>query len=249
MDYLVGELERVRRHLEIDKWALIGNSNSTYIALYYAVHFPENVSRAILTGCEGTDNSFRKYLWDNIECRLTKEVLLALEKLETGDHSAENEIAEMKIYMQSFGFDRNVVPAMLDALPEEERRRFFNYDFGMAATIAHYDPSFDMPEEVYASDVPIRIIQGRQDPVTGDAQVILNERARNSRLIFIERAGHLPWLEQPEAFFAALRESLTDWKKDWNIPEEIGHSPKFMLVLRCYRKKCMKTDHPSGLKS
>ena len=95
-------------------------------------------------------------------------------------------------------------------IPKEEEPYFYNGDFfGAFVRNPKYD-TFDISKESYALDIPIRIIQGRQDPVNGGTQERLNERLKNSKIYYIERAGHFPWLEQPEAFFNALRKSLKD---------------------------------------
>lgn len=210
LDYVIKDVEKVRKHLSIKKWTLIGNSYGTHIALNYAIHYPQHTDRIILTACAGTDNSFRKYYSDNIESRLTEQDFQDLEKLPADDWSAKNQIAILKIYMQAYSFDRAVMPRLFDALPEYEARIFYNHAYQITFTRTSFYRNFDISKAVYALEQPIRIIQGRQDPITGDVQVTLNERAKNSKLIFIERAGHLPWLEQPKEFFIALRKCLSD---------------------------------------
>jgi proline iminopeptidase len=95
-------------------------------------------------------------------------------------------------------------------MPMEEEDFFFNGRFFQAFIKNPDYDAFDISKESYALDIPIRIIQGRQDPINGGTQERLNERLKNSKIIYIERSGHFPWLEQPEAFFKALRTSLSD---------------------------------------
>ena len=70
--------------------------------------------------------------------------------------------------------------------------------------------TFDFSKEAYALNIPLRLIYGRQDPVGEGVPVLLNDRMKNSKLTFIEKCGHFPWIDQPEVFFSLLKESLTN---------------------------------------
>lgn len=48
--HLVADMERVRTHLEIDRWLLLGGSWGSTLALAYAVAHPEHVSEMVLFG-------------------------------------------------------------------------------------------------------------------------------------------------------------------------------------------------------
>lgn len=192
---------------------LIGNSYGSHIALNYSIHYPLHTSRIILTASPGTDNSFRTYYSDNIEYGLSKKELPLLDKAIhnlVANLSDENWMEYLKISMISYAFDEEVMPNFFDSLPPGEIPIFLNFQYQYIFSRTSFYENFDISKEVYALEQPIRIIMGRQDPLTSDIQVILNERAKHSKLIFIERAGHLPWLEQPSAFFTALRKSLND---------------------------------------
>jgi proline iminopeptidase len=55
------------------------------------------------------------------------------------------------------------------------------------------------------------IIQGRQDPIGESTVYEIKELLPQSHIHFIEKCGHLPWLEnkeQAEYFFNALNECL-----------------------------------------
>ena len=74
--HLVADLERVRRHLDIDRWLVVGGSWGSTLALAYAQAFPAQVLgivlRAVFLGtrreCEwafrGAAETFRPELWE-----------------------------------------------------------------------------------------------------------------------------------------------------------------------------------------
>lgn len=203
---MIHDVELVRKHLGIDKWTLIGNSYGSHFALHYAISYPEHTSRVILTASPGTNNQFLDYYGDNIRMRYSeKDIEILNELYQSGKQGS---IERMQISFKPYFYDQGKVVELFDP-PEEEIPYFYNQTFFNAAIANPTFQSWDVSEEVYKTDIPIRIIQGRQDPVNG-TEVQLNERAKNSKLIYIERAGHFPWVEQPQAFFTALNESLKD---------------------------------------
>ncbi|NCC22162.1 MAG: prolyl aminopeptidase [Alphaproteobacteria bacterium] len=47
---LVADMERLRVHLGIERWAVVGGSWGAALAMFYAIAHPENVSRLVLRG-------------------------------------------------------------------------------------------------------------------------------------------------------------------------------------------------------
>jgi proline iminopeptidase len=204
---MVNDVELIRKHLNINHWVVMGQSWATHTALLYGINYPEHTSKIILQATAGTDNNFQKYYSDNIMMRLTEDDFTQIEKI-NNDKTA-GRFDSFKIYIKGYFYDMNKASSFFN-IPEDEESYFYNSSFFEAFTKNPNYKSFDISKEAYAMDIPIRIIQGRQDPVNGGTQERLNERLKNSKIYYIERAGHFPWLEQPEAFFAALRKALKD---------------------------------------
>jgi proline iminopeptidase len=204
---MVNDVELLRKHLTIDRWIVMGQSWATHTALLYGIKYPEHTSKIILQATAGTDNKFQEYYWDNIEKGLTEADKTKMEALSKDSTASDLDI--FKVVLNGYFYDRTKSASFLD-FPPEESPYFYNGDFFGAFMKDPGYESFDISKEAYNLDIPVRIIQGRQDPVNGGTQERLNERLKNSKIYYIERAGHFPWLEQPEAFFTALKESLKD---------------------------------------
>jgi len=56
--------------------------------------------------------------------------------------------------------------------------------------------------------VPTLIVHGRQDPIPL-ASSEAAAKAMRATLVVIERSGHVPYVEQPDALFSAVRAFLT----------------------------------------
>ena len=56
---------------------------------------------------------------------------------------------------------------------------------------------------------PTVIVVGDDDFICSTVQAArIHMRIKGSKLVLIEQAGHFPWIEQPEAFYAGLQEAL-----------------------------------------
>jgi proline iminopeptidase len=67
---------------------------------------------------------------------------------------------------------------------------------------------WDWREGAANIDVPVLIIHGAGDPVPLEGAREWAMSIPNARLVVLERAGHVPYAEQPEEFFAAAVEFL-----------------------------------------
>ena len=56
-------------------------------------------------------------------------------------------------------------------------------------------------------DIPTLIIQGRQDPMP-ESVALENQKLLKAKLVWLDRCGHWPWIEQPAAMEKALFEFL-----------------------------------------
>ena len=56
---------------------------------------------------------------------------------------------------------------------------------------------------------PVLILHARQDPVGESIPQILSHYYKNSTLIFIEKAGHYSWIEQPEVVINSIKKFMS----------------------------------------
>ena len=70
-------------------------------------------------------------------------------------------------------------------------------------------PAFDLRAELRTIAAPTLVLVGEDDLITGRlcAEKIAHE-LEDAELVIVPEAGHFVWVEQPEAFRAALAEFL-----------------------------------------
>lgn len=66
---------------------------------------------------------------------------------------------------------------------------------------------FDLVSALHGLAIPALFVHGREDPIPL-ASSEEGARAMGARLVVLERCGHVPYVEQPAALFAALEEFL-----------------------------------------
>lgn len=206
-DNIIKDAELLRKHLAIDKWIVMGQSWATHFALLYGIKHPQHTSRIILLATAGTDNKFQQYYGDNIKKGMTTADYSEIDSLRKNANRGRFDI--FKVQFRGYFYDPSKAASFFE-MPEEEKPYFFNGSYFMAFRKDPGYDSFDISKETYSMDIPVRIIQGRQDPVNGGTQERLNERLKHSKIFYVERAGHFPWLEQPESFYKYLKECMNN---------------------------------------
>lgn len=210
IDQIVGDYETVRKHLNIDQWVIIGHSYGGQHSLYYATKYPVRVRKIINIGGITTDNLNMKYFYDNVESYIPesdKKQLAAIMQDKNMTQEQKNN-ASMAIGMKGWLFKKEALNQFLGYFPPEEMKILSNDEY---QSIWRNRPdffSFDFSKEAYQLNIPVRLIHGRQDPVGEALPVLLNERMKDSKLVFIEQCGHFPWFEQPKEFFKILNAFL-----------------------------------------
>jgi proline iminopeptidase len=66
---------------------------------------------------------------------------------------------------------------------------------------------FDLREALRGVDVPVLVVHGREDPIPLSSSEAVAESLR-AELVVLDACGHVPYVEQPAALFAAIERFL-----------------------------------------
>lgn len=169
---------------QLNQLNLLGNSLGGHVSLVYTVANPEKVARLILTGSSGLyENAFG----GSFPRREDKEFIRNRVAFTFYDpKNATDELVD-----EVFGLinDRNKLVRIL-ALAK--------------SAIRH-----NMAEELHQIKCPVCLIWGKQDGITPpDVAEDFHRLIPQSSLYWIDKCGHAPMMEQPEAFNRILSEWL-----------------------------------------
>ncbi|MFJ2959495.1 alpha/beta fold hydrolase [Streptomyces sp. NPDC087270] len=206
----VADLDAVRRHFGLERMALLGHSYGAQLALQYALDHPERVSALVYVSGSGIDarDTWRSAYHRNLRANLGADVD-RWEALGDREQRTEAEIREWCVLQWSADYaDREKAREQA----EESATPWFGVNFACNTTVnADVNRTSGTPELLAACqelEVPVLIVHGAED-IRPDWALDSLERAlpRVSRTL-LDGAGHLPWVERPHAFRAAVGDFL-----------------------------------------
>ncbi|MCX6555250.1 MAG: alpha/beta hydrolase, partial [Candidatus Aminicenantes bacterium] len=115
-------------------------------------------------------------------------------------------IEMMRAMLPSQFYDRSKAHQVIAIL--EVGREHYNPEVDGLLSPAYDEGASARIEALGKVDIPALIIHGRQDPMPESVALENQKLLRGSRLVWLDRCGHWPWIEQPVAFEKALFEFL-----------------------------------------
>ena len=209
----VEDLDALRAHWGHESWTVIGHSWGAMLALLYAISHPERTSRLVYISGTGIDPGWHEEYRRNRAAKLSpaeRDRVRFLERERTQATGADLDrvnteraaLLEATEYYDASRFEE---------LPRYDR---FPVNYGLNAALNaemnRLEEAGHLPAQVARIAVATLILDGEGDPRPRWARAQIARLVTNSRHMTIQRAGHDPWVEQPEATANALRQFLVD---------------------------------------
>jgi proline iminopeptidase len=208
-DNLTADADALRATFGFDRWIVLGQSFGGQVALMYALRYPERVSRLILMDT-AADADWTAVHAPNLLAKrgYRASTVAAARRFYAGDIEPRKVgITAMRFLGAYFHHIRlRDVPAMIMGALRMKRRP--------AAHVAGFSKllkNWNVMDRLREIEVPTLVIAGRDDFLfPPECQAILADRLPDARLEIIERAGHNPQDENPDAVVAAIRGFLRE---------------------------------------
>ncbi len=210
-EHLVADLDALRVHLRQEKVWLMGHSEGGMQILHYVCAHPTRVNGLILLDTTAVwDEQADKDIMSRMQRRRDQpwfaEAMKAIQQgvfSERGFFSGETVksdedlIAIVKASTPLYWSDpANIAPHVEDFEAGSMSATAFR------GSIDSHRLPFDLRDPLKRVRAPALIVVGDDDFICSPfAAKRLHLCLPNSKLLVIEKAGHFPWLEQPEAFF------------------------------------------------
>ncbi len=201
----VDDVERLRVHLGLETWTVLGHSWGGVLAMAYAARYPERVTALVLTGSGGPMTDYFGYLPANVQSRLStdEERRMAYwsgpERIAADPQQAGYE--HFRAMARSYVCLEKNVALVLGAVEPE----FFNHRTTTLMQLDLVNTDYDLRHALAALSAPVLVVQGRQDIVGETTAYALRDAFPDAALQWIERCGHFCWIERPQQFFRAVR--------------------------------------------
>ena len=179
----------------VERAVLCGNSLGGQVAIDFCLRYPERAERLVLTGSAGL---FERNLAGGELPKVTREFIR--EKAREIFYDPDPIVTEEMIAdVQRMLADRQYVRFLL--------------------RVAKATRNYNVREELSKLRLPTLILWGRNDRITPPSVAReFYENLPHARLVFLERCGHSPPIERPQAFSRALRSFL---KSPMSSPQRV----------------------------
>jgi proline iminopeptidase len=247
VDQAVEDLENLRKALGIDRWIVLGHSYGGLLAQRYAIKYPERLRGLVLVGADlGMAANFkpgREY-----------DFIAPAERKRLGAIKRDPKLTvEQKIYNAFLNGDW-------------KRQCFYKPSKERIAQIARYEWKQDvifnpvMSADVRRTDltgafegcpIPTLIIEGKWDLTwSADKAEIFSRNHPGARLVVYGRAGHVPFEDEPDRFFALLKDFTAEIsaRHPPDVSPWLAHLAQWQQATENSPQRLLTTSK-SGLKS
>jgi len=206
----VADLEALRGHLGVEQIDLLGFSHGGIVAMAYAAAHGERIRRLVLACTLAVWGEEAEAAMNGmIEKRRGQpwfaEAAQAIEEEQAGEFSSVEELIanvqrQAPLYFHRWEGNEQIGGVLFSDFAHSEPLHYFN-------TVEF--PTFDLRGELRTIEAPALVVVGDDDMIAGPvcADAIVRELP-DARLVTIPDSGHFVYIEQPEAFRAALTDFL-----------------------------------------
>lgn len=198
------DIDAIREWIGAEKVIMAGGSYGGFMAMEYAVRYPERVSAVVL----------RDTSPDNSNAHLARENALAstrvtvdmdkFDRIDNGLVADNDDLYECWLeILPLYDFDYDPSAAARKAAATPYRYRAHNYAFSKNL------PTYDLKSSLPSVTVPTLITVGRHDWITPvSCSETIAALVPQSELVVFEKSGHSPQVEEADEWLGTVREFL-----------------------------------------
>jgi proline iminopeptidase len=204
------DLGAVVREFDVTPFTLVGYSWGGLLALLYAVEAAQRADlaspdRMILIDSAPISRDFRTAYEEEYARRQSAGEILAMrEQLAASGLRQHDPVA----YRQR-AFELSVAGYFADPALATDLTPF-RVIGRVQQSVWDSLGDYDLREGLRRVEAPTLIVHGRQDPIPLASSEAAARALPDARLVVLEHAGHVPYVEQPDALFAAIDGFLAD---------------------------------------
>jgi proline iminopeptidase len=206
MDLMVEDMERLRKHLKLEQWSILGHSFGGMLASYYAVKHPDRITSLVLSSSGGIDLELTSYVRASINRRLTKmefdSVRYWENRIEKGDTSYHARYRRGTSLAPAYLVDRKHIPLLAHRLTQSDPE-INGWMWEDMQKIR-----FNCAPGLQQFSSPVLIIQGKQDIIAAETAERSRAAFSNSRIVLLDSCGHYGWLDREQEYFSTVERFL-----------------------------------------
>jgi proline iminopeptidase len=198
----VADLDALVSVWGLEPATILGYSWGGLLALLYATEHPERVGRlALVSPAPATATAYHEYHHRLEERRQAPEIVQAREELRSSGLRERDPTA-----FRQRAFELSVAAYFTHPLRARALTPFRVISRTQEA-VRHSLGEYDLHEQLSALSIPTLVIHGRHDPIPL-ASAEETARLLGADLLLFEHSAHVPYVEEPHSFVAALNAFL-----------------------------------------
>jgi pimeloyl-ACP methyl ester carboxylesterase len=197
--------------MQLARALVIGHSWGGHLAMHLAVAHPGRLLGLVAVETlgavpDGGAGDMARNLFDRLSASDPEAAALVAEidsRADAGDVTTEDRYRVAELFWPHYFADPTTAPP---APPAE--RRSAELSAGVFMSIEDHFGRGTLEQGLPGFRGPFNLIHGDQDPLPSDASRRTAALSPQATVVVIPECGHFPWLEQPDAFIAALAPAL-----------------------------------------
>lgn len=192
---LAADAENLRQRLGLARVAVLGHSYGGFIALEYALRYPDSLSHLILVDTAPVFNYGEEIINNAIARGATPAMLEALTSSSTTDEamkSALKLIWPLYFHRHQPAYDALLADIIACAALEEHQEKLLS--------------TYNMLPTLHEIGCTTLLLVGRDDFICPPSQSqLIHAHIPRSHLVVFEHSGHFPWIEEPACFIQTVK--------------------------------------------
>jgi len=211
IDDYVDDVEALREHLGLERMMLLGHSHGGTVAQAYAAKHPGRVRKLVLASTLARfgpeqESAMREGMDVRSNLPWYPDALAALEAEQAGKFDTDEEMAdlvfrELPLYFARYGpVESGYLETLKTEVPNADTLKLFNNEIFTTFDLRALHPRIS---------APTLVITGSEDFICGP--LCADEIAagiEGSKMVIVGDAGHMIFVEQPEAFHSEVVDFL-----------------------------------------
>jgi len=206
------DLEAVRKRFAIQRVTLLGHSWGAGVAALYARAYPDRVGRLVIVDPIPATKAYFTQAFQQLDARRDSTMKRRVQRLREARLANPGDAAACRAYYSVWFLDyfRDTTTLQRSrgdfcaGSPESLRNKVQSVDRFTTASLGDWD----WRPALASVRVPAVIIHGTNDFIPVESAREWMTALPNARLVLMDGAGHFPYLEVPDQFFAAVEQFL-----------------------------------------
>lgn len=206
LDYFVSDIEALRQYLKLGKVNILAHSWGNFLALEYALKYPDNLKKMVLSNPVPFSKEFDEEVQALQQTSMDSSFIVNRAEIMNSEAFTQRELSAFEeLFLLSFSlsyYDKANMGDMSFKLFDGffERNSKMQYFTGLEDF--NYYPTLDQIKN------PVLLIRGEYDLSVRDADVKTVESLGNARLLEMKFSGHFPFVEQQVEYIWEVKNFL-----------------------------------------